>query len=213
LFEKIDEQHRYTKNLKREMDVLKSSLSELKTHYERVKASEYQRALDELKAAKRQALVEEDPLKAEDIQERIDTVKEAQQKEAQRTAAPPPNNDAAAAFTEWVSDNSWYKMDADMREFADAVGIMETNKGNKDPVEVLKIVSERVKKHFPEKFRNPNKDKPAAVETQSTGATGKKGNSFKPTPEQRAIAERFAATGVMTVEQYYADLKAMGELE
>lgn len=208
LFKKIDEQHKYTKTLKRELDTLRMTVEEQKAHTERVRATEFKRALEELKASRRQALAEDDHLKAEDIQEEIEAMKEAQKTTVPptQTVEPPP------AFVQWSQENEWYKLDTEMREFADATGIIEHQKG-KSPEEVLKAVTEKVRKHFPEKFRNPMKDKAPGVETPTPGPGTKKGSTFKPTPEQRAIAKRFAETGVMTEEQYYKDLQAMDELE
>lgn len=212
LFEKIDEQHKYNKNLQKRLEQLEKTLQDQAAHTELVRKTEYKRALEALKQEKRIALAEEDHLRAEDIQEKIDEVKEAQK---EVVAAPQPVNvETPQAFTQWAAENQWYKLDQEMREFADAVGIVEHGKG-KSPEEVLKAVTEKVRKQFKDSphFRNPMKDQAPAVESRGTVGTPKKGSTFKPTPEQKAIAQRFAATGVMTEEQYYKDLQAMDENE
>lgn len=211
LFEKIDEQHRVTKSMQRKLEQLDSVLKEQARHTEMVRQTEYKRALEELRSAKREALAEDDVLRADEIQEKIELVKEAHKPEP----TPVTTTEPPAAFVSWASENQWYKLDNDMREFADAIGIIEHNKG-KSPEEVLKAVTEKVKKQFKDSphFRNPMKDKASPVETQGTAPlSGKKGSSFKPTNEQRAIAKRFADSGVMTEDQYYKDLQAMQELE
>ena len=216
LFEKIDEQHRYNKTLKRELDVVKSTMAELKAHAENIRKTEFKRALEELKQAKRVALAEEDLLKAEDIQERIDTVREAQVAAETRPEPQPTQQPMNEAFSEWVTQNAWYKEDPEMREYADAIGIIEANKGNRSPDAVLKAVSEKVRKHFKDSphFRNPMKDKAPPVETSGTApsSSGRK-SVYKPTPEERQIAKRFADQGIMTEDQYYEDLRKMKELE
>jgi hypothetical protein len=210
LFEKIEGTTKDNKQLRREVDTLRMSINELKAHTERVRQTEYTRALNELKAAKRQALAEENPLRAEDIQEQIEEIKEAQKKV--EPTQPPPSNEPPAAFVSWVAENEWYKLDPELREFADAFGIVEHNKG-KSAEDVLKSITATVRKRFPEKFRNPMKDKAPSVETSSPAPATKKTGGYKITAQDRAIAERFAATGVMTVEQYYKDLQAMYDQE
>lgn len=208
LFEKIDEQHRYAKNLQRRLEQMEKVVQEQAAHTERVRQTEYKRALQELREAKRAALAEEDLIRADELQEKIEDLKEVQKTATVSRPDPTPPE----AFVQWSSENQWYKLDSEMREFADAIGVVESQKG-KSPEEVLKAVTEKVRKHFPDKFRNPNKDRAPSVESQSTGGGVKKGSKFQPTAEQRAIAKRFADSGVMTEEQYYKDLQAMQELE
>lgn len=207
LFEKIDETTKHAKALQKRLEQMEKTVQDQVRHTELVRQTEYKRALEQLKQEKRLALAEEDLLKADDIQDKIDAVKEAQKVEPPAQQVEVPDT-----FIKWSADNQWYKMDSEMRDFADAIGIVEHKKG-KSPEEVLKAVTEKVKKEFPDKFRNPNKDKAPSVETQVTSGPTKKGSTFKPTAEQRAIAKRFADSGVMTEDQYYKDLQAMQELE
>lgn len=214
LFEKIDEQHRHTKNLQKKLEFLEKTLQDQAAHTERVRATEYKRALEALKQEKRVALAEEDLVRADELQDKIEEVKEAQRIEEAAKQVAPPQPAVNEAFVAWSQENQWYKLDAEMREFADAMAIIEHNKG-KTPEEVLKSVTEKVRKNFKDSphFRNPNKDKAPAVEAQSGGAPRGKASGFKPTAEQREIARRFAATGIMSEEQYYKDLQAQFELE
>lgn len=207
LFEKIDEETRRNKNLQKRLDMLEKTIQDQVAHTEVVRKSEYKRAIDELKTQKKLALAEDDLLRADEIQDKIEAVKETQRaEEAQRP--PPPPQQPNEAFINWSQENQWYKLDSEMREFADAIGLIEHNKG-KSPEEVLKVVTEKVRKQFKDSshFRNPNKDRAPSVESQSSGAPSKKGSGWKPSPEQREIAKRFASTGVMTEEQYYEDLR------
>lgn len=207
LFEKIDEQHRHSKNLQKKLEMLERTLHDQAAHTEKIRQTEYQRALAALKQEKRLALAEEDLVRADEIQDKIEEVKEAQRVE--EAVKPQPAPQVNEAFISWSQENQWYKLDSEMREYADAMGIIEHNKG-KSPEEVLKAVTEKVRKQFKDSqyFRNPNKDKAPTVESQSGGAPKGRSSSFKPTAEQREIARRFAATGIMTEEQYYKDLEA-----
>lgn len=205
LFEKIDQETKANRYLRKEVDNLKTVVHELKGHTDLARREGYKRAMEELKLAKRTALAEEDLIRADEIQDRIDDLKEEVKATPQPTPQQPP-----AEFVEWSAQNQWYKLEPEMRKYADAVGIVAHNDGM-SPSEVLRHVTEEVRKKYPEKFRNPMKDKAPAVETQPTSGGAPKKSKFTPTPEQEAIAKRFAATGVMTVEQYYKDLQAMEE--
>jgi hypothetical protein len=69
-----------------------------------------------------------------------------------------------------------------------------------------------VKEEFPNKFRNPNRDKPAAVEATSKHTSPKGSNSsFKMTADQERVWKSLErASGIKyTKEEYIADLKKM----
>ena len=206
LFEKIDEQHKYNKALQKKLDELARTVQEQAAHTEKIRQTEFKRALEVLKAEKRQAIAEEDHLRADEIQDRIDATKEAIKAEVAVPKAPQLPDE----FVKWSEENPWYSSDEEMKDFADAIGLTESKKG-KSPTEVLKIVTEKVRKHFPEKFRNPMKDKAPTVETQNQKVTPSNTSKYKPTPEEREIARRFAQSGVMTEEQYYKDLEEMNK--
>lgn len=213
LFEKIDEEHRFKKNLLKKVELLERTVQDQAAHTERIRQTEYKRALEELRREKRLALVEDDPVRADELQEKIDEIKDIQRaEEAKKAAEPPPQPQINEAFISWSQENQWYKLDVEMREYADAMAIIEHNKG-KGPEEVLKAVTEKVRKQFKDSsyFRNPNKDKAPTVEGQSGGTPKGKSSGWKPSSEDREVARRFAATGVMTEEQYYEDLRKMYE--
>ena len=74
------------------------------------------------------------------------------------------------------------------------------------PQQVLKEVEKQVKQEFPHKFRNPNKDKPNAVEGSSSKG-GKGESSISLSDDERRVMQRFVRTGVMTEKQYIDELK------
>ncbi len=212
LFKKIDEDSHEKKQLKNRLQNVEKALNDLNSHHQRVKEMEYSRALASLKAERKAAIANDDHLKAEEILEQIDIVKEQQAKQP----APPKINveqEVPQEFVNWIKENDWYEKDVDMKEAADAFGIILANKGIPRD-QVLVKVSERIRTTFPDKFRNPMKDKVAAVETQTTGVAQKgKISSFKPTQEEREIAKRFASTGIMTENEYYEQLKELHDKE
>jgi len=92
-----------------------------------------------------------------------------------------------------------------MKVFADEVGVKLARAGV-SPEKVLEEVEKQVRIEFPQRFRNPNKDKPGAVEG-SVNKGGKSDNSYQLSDIERQVMQRFVRTGVMTEKQYIEDLK------
>jgi len=92
-----------------------------------------------------------------------------------------------------------------MKAFADTLGQELARAGN-SPSEVLKKVAIEVRKEFPNKFRNPNQDKPGAVES-GKGTAGRSSGSFTLTDEERRVMNTFVRSGAMTEKDYIAELK------
>lgn len=195
LFSKIDQQNRKIKDLD-------NSLGEFKKLYKNVAEVEYKRALEALRAQKKTALEEGDAEAVIAADERIDLVKE-QQRDAQR-AAPEPTQEGTAhpEFVQWTERNSWYKTSTPMKAFADALGQELSSAGN-SPSEVLRKVEAEVKKEFPHKFKNPNQEKPGAVEGSTGGRTQSSG--FVLSDEERRVMHTFIRTGVFKTEKEYID--------
>jgi hypothetical protein len=204
LFQKLDLQNRELKELRKGLDALKA-------HHAQVRDHEYKRALDELKAAKKEAYLEGDPDALIEIDEQVAAVKVAQAQFKQEQAA-----EAAKAtdpevvhpeFAAWTKRNAWYNDNKPMRAFADTLGLELRSKGL-TPTEVLRQVEIQIKEEFPTKFRNPNRDKPGTVEAGGKGGSVKGGSGEASlTDDERRIMNTFVRTGVMTKEQYIADLK------
>lgn len=204
LFQKID-------TAGREIKELRKSLEALKAHHAQVRETEYKRALDELKAAKKEAYIEGDPDALIEIDEKVAAVKDAQarfkQEQAQEAAKATDPEVIHPEFAAWTKRNTWYNDNKPMRAFADTLGL-ELRAQGMSPTDVLRQVEIKIKEEFPNKFRNPNRDKAAAVEGGGKGGPAK-GNSGEAslTDEERRIMNTFVRTGVMTKEQYIADLK------
>lgn len=203
LFAKIDEQNRRIKGME-------NTLHAAKVHLDNVRKTEYNRALVALRAEKKQALADGDAdaviaaedqieaTKAEFVQEQF----RAQQ--AQQAQANQPN----PALVAWVNKNQWYQTDRVMRIFADEIGRELAAEGIADPKTLLDEVERRTKKEFPHKFQNPNRAKPGAVEGGGNKG-GQSRDSFQLTAEETQAMNRFVKSGLMTREEYIADIKAM----
>lgn len=197
LFKKIEDQNRTIKEFKRALD-------DLKQHHSKTRETEYARALQALKAQKKTALEEGDADTVIKLDDQIDLVKEEQQKLKQQ-AQVPDVPEVNAEFTQWVEKNSWYESSQPMRAYADALGRDLAFKGL-TPSQVLKEVEKQVRLEFPNKFTNPNRNKPGAVEG-STNKGGRGDNDISLSDEERRVMQRFVRTGVMTEKEYLAELK------
>ncbi len=202
LFEKID-------TVGKELRETKKALKALQLHHQQVKEAEYQNALKALREEKKAALESGDADALIAIDDKIADEKARQiiikQQEQVKAAQPHPN------FVQWVQRNTWYSEDAELHSVADQVGTAyAVNNPEKDPDEVLKYVEKRIRTMYPEKFRNPNKDKPSAVEgVTSTPANTKKSDTgdYPLTEDERRVMMTFVRQGIMSKEEYIKDLK------
>lgn len=203
LFEKIEHQSRELKAVRRALDAFKE-------HYTTVQKTEYEKALRDVKAAQKQALTDGDLDKYHALGEAKDQVEEEARQALQaaekiQVEEQPQTN---PVFAQWVNRNPWYASQQHMRVFADEVGLRLAQSGL-SPEEVLKKVEIEVRKEFPTKFRNPNKDGAPSVEgkVQTKGAKGS-AESVELTEQERQIMNTLVRGGHITKEKYLADLKA-----
>lgn len=201
LFEKIENQGRELKETKRVLRMLQE-------HHSKVKETEYQRAIDALKAQKKQALLDGDADAVLEADERIMDMKAeqkvAEKSQEQNARQPDPR------FVAWVEKNPWYAQDSEMRTFADDVGIAHAKAfPNKTPDEVLAYVNQRVRKVYPEKFQNPLRSKPSPTGGRTGEAKVTRSDDFELSAEEKRAMNTFVSEGIMTKEQYIADIKAL----
>lgn len=202
LFRKIDEQSKTIKEFRK-------ALSDLQKHNAKLAEVEYARALETLKKQKKDALIEGDADAVIDIDEKMSMVRDAQKTAAaQPVTQVEPAETVHPVFNAWKERNGWYDTNRAMRAFADRVGAEAAARGA-SVTDVLTLVEQEVKKEFAEKFTNPNRNKPGAVEGSAQKGSSK-ADKFELSSEERRIAERIIrATPGMTMEKYVADLKAI----
>lgn len=201
LFKKIEAQNKELKDVKKTLQLLAQ-------HNAKIKDIEFKRAIDYLKEQKKEALIEGDADAVVQLDEKIDEAKE-QHKAAQIEAERQLRAEVAEVhpeFQAWTERNTWYTSSGPMKAFADAVGSELAAKGLR-PSEVLKEVEKQVRAEFPQRFKNPNREKPGAVEGASTKGSTKSG-SYQPTDFERQVAKKFVKAGVFANEQeYYKQLE------
>ncbi len=202
----------------RENKELRKAFKALQEHNLKAAQSGYEKALTDLKAKRVEAMRENEPEKAILLEEQIDAVKdsiaEVKASAAREAAVAEEAETINPVFSNWVEKNSWYGQDNELREFADDTGraYAKSHPGIK-PEDVLKYVSERVRKAYPEKFTNPNRDKPSGVDGGSTrrssGASSK--DSYDMSPEEEKVFKTLHAQDpkFWTREKYVADLKGV----
>ena len=199
LFRKIEDQSKQLKDVR-------NALNEMKKLHSQVREVEYKRALDALKAQKKAALEEGDADAVIAADERIDLVKEQVKQLQNEPEAVQQSGTEHPEFVAWTEQNSWYKTSTPMKAFADALGEELARAGN-SPSEVLRKVAIEVRKEFPHKFRNPNQDKPGAVESGKGSGGRSSAGSITLSDEERRVMNTFVRQGVMTEKEYISELK------
>ena len=194
LFKKIEDQNRTMKDMKRALDDMKHLQA-------KTREVEYARALASLKSQKKQALEEGNADSVIAIDDQIDLVKTEQRKMEQ---GPPDEPQVNPEFVAWVDKNKWYDNDVGMRGYADSLGKSLASKGM-TPMQVLQEVEKEVRKEFPHKFTNPNRQKPGAVE--GSVKSGKGTDNYALSDIERQVMQRFVRTGAMTEKEYIASIK------
>jgi hypothetical protein len=203
LFRKIESQSR-------EMKDMRKALGELAKHNSKIREVEYQRALDTLKAEKKTALSEGDADKVVEIDDKIDLVKSQQRQDQQQAVQQAIPQEVHPDLARWIGRNGWYETTPSMRAWADGRGVELAQEG-KSPAEVLATLEKEVKSRFSEKFHNPNRDKPGAVEGGRRQASPSANAEFELSDVEKQVMNTLVKQGVMTKEKYIADLKAIKE--
>lgn len=201
LFGKID-------SMGKELKETRKALKMLQEHHSKVRETEYNKALAELKALQKKHLEEGNSDGYLETTELLTDLKAEQKAREVVQQQTPQNVQPDPRFVSWQQENAWYQKDSDMREFADTIGLGYAQKHpGMDPVDVLAYVTTQVKSRFKDKFVNPNRTKPSSVEGASTPAANK--SSFELTDDERKVMNTFVRTGVMTKDEFIAEVKKM----
>jgi hypothetical protein len=201
LFDRIESQTKKIKSLEK-------TLNDFSDHHRKVQETEYQRALNTLRRERKEAAESEDIRGVLDIDDQIEVLKE----DFEKTKIKPNGQDQqgpSPAFQTWVQQNQWYVTDAEMHNDADglAIAYLNNNPGATE-TEVFAHVDRKVRKMYPEKFNNTNRERPGAVTTGDRGGKPPK-TSFKLTQQEEEIMNRFVRSGAMTKEKYIEELKKL----
>ena len=191
LFDKIDQQGRELKDVKR-------ALQSLAQQNKQVEDLAYKRAVEELKAQKVTALEEGNHAAVVEIDDKIADLK------AKPVTQPQQPNEA---FAQWVEANSWYKDNQEMRNVADGIGLSLSREGV-PPDEIMIQVTERIKKVFPEKFGMRSRVPPSPDSSGPRKSNGSTNAEALLTPMEARIMNTIIATGV-TKDEYLKQFAAI----
>lgn len=207
LFDKIDSQNKELKQMRKVLDTLKD-------HHLRVKQEAMEDAIALLRKQRDTAKKEEDLGKVLEITEEIDALQIKQRQAIEKTknelaAVDAPVNEPSKAFKDWHRDNTWYNIDGDdaMSVYANAIGdaYVSKNRGAYKEEDLLEYVAEKVRKEFPDKFKQ--KHDPKVEGGGSTRPAKTVSDKYNLSDAEKRVGETLVKSGVMTWEAYVKDLK------
>jgi len=168
---------------------LQKTMGELVADTQSQKDKAVEKAIKNLKAERAEAINDSDGEKVNLIDDQIDELKQAP---PPPPPPPPPAKQTNVVFEGWLQNNAWYKNDPDLAIEADymAQNYINSNQGLA-PEKVYEAVTQRIKREFPHKFENPNKQEPGQV-AQGTHSPTTKGKGFNDLPpDAKAACNKF----------------------
>ena len=172
LYKALHKANREIKRVKREQDTFKQL-------YDKLENTAKEKAIAELREQLRVAAEEKDIEAALSIKDKITELEVKSEESAVKNEE----------FETWLESNDWYESDEDLRDFADGMGFALVKKNKDMPLEqIYEKVTKAAKEAFPNKFGNPNKTKPNAVDSgkhiPAKSVTKKKEVSYEDLPEE-----------------------------
>jgi hypothetical protein len=198
----------------RRLERTNATLTALQQHQKQMYEAGYANAIKELKAQHAAAVEDGDREAATEILEKIENTSQAQaQVRAMRVAPPEP----PVAMNEFMERNaSWYQKDELMTVYADGIGHKfaqaEIQQGRQPTVDsVLAHVEQKVREKFPNAFDRKRGSQPPPVGPAASPARvpvkSKGFSSADLSDMERSAMRGFIRDGVMTEEEYLADIK------
>jgi len=226
LMDTIHAERKHSKKMAQELDAVKSSVSDIQAHYEKLAKAEVEKTIKELKAQRREALRIDDHDTVDEIEDRLDEIKSEKAKiensekaaqDAPKAAPLPPE------VSSWMKDNPWADENSatfDEGMAAEALSLLqaEVSRNGYGGTDSLNKVKSKMERLYPEKFSTPRRA-PTSVDgdhaSTKGGAKGKSGKfAGRLTEEQATIGKRFVQAGaVESMEEYAKQLNDMGELQ
>ncbi len=184
-----------------------STMDEVKTHMASVDKRAYDRAMSDLKARQREAVEDGEVEVYDALEGEIAAIEEtAPAAGPKKPAQPQPN----PHFDKWLEGNPWYKTDVYLTSQANEIGsALEQMHPELIGEPFFDRLSLEIRKAHPDRFKNPNRDRPGGVE-DGGGGTGDGDGGGKPTgrtfadlpPEAKQACDRFVAEGIMDRKAY-----------
>lgn len=198
LFEKISAQNKQLKSLEKKLEALAN-------HTKTVEQKTREKVIAELKAEQRRAVADGDTDAYDEVEEKLKAVEsedlpEFEEEEKSQPDIPP----AVKAFAE---RNDWFEKDQKMTRYmlAAVEDLVRTRKLTLD--EAIEMAETEVKQVFAAKFKNPKKDKPAAVMSGNRDQRARSKSMSDLTQEQKQVW--YSLKGVMTEEEFLNQLESI----
>lgn len=193
-----------------ELSELGLTVKEFKEQFAGMRENAYKRAMkevrEELKAARQEGDVEKE-LAAEERLEQLREEKDQPAKEPPKpiVQTPPPNMEE---FHRWHAENRWYDPQKDPELFDHMEGVALRLRREQPQLTGRAFLDEaaaRVKKRFPDKFQNPNRQNEMVDGGGRAKGGGKKGKSYDDLPsEAKGACDRFVKQGLFKDREDYA---------
>lgn len=119
----------------------------------------------------------------------------------------PPQAHENPEFSHWADRNQWYGRDRELTAYAESIGayVRQTNPDIQGQ-DFLDAVAAKVRKEFPNRFENPRRSAPSAVERAPEGGKRGNGKGYNDLPgDAKSACDRYVKLGVLTREQYLKD--------
>ncbi len=188
----------------KEMEQMNRDIEDFRRHHEETAQREYQKAMRDLQERERKSVEEGDTEAYDKLQK--EKIAIAQQ---HRPAQPREN----PVLTEWKNNSEWYGKDAEMTQYAESISDYVADKARREgrqnifgTKQFLEEVETEVKARFRDRFENPNRNEPPAVESGGRQRRSKTGRSYADLPaDAKKACDRFVRRGLTTREQYVQD--------
>lgn len=186
----------------RKMNEMESDIKDFKVHHEDTLSREYQRAMRDLEE-KQLATVEEGD---KDEYQRLQDKKQELANNRSQTTRPAkaPDN---PLYSAWKDKNAeWFDKDPEMTDYANTISDFVASRHPEliGTQGFLDEVDKRIRKEYSNKFENPNRNEPTAVETGGRAPRQRSGGkSYSDLPQDaKAACDKFVRRGLVTREQY-----------
>jgi hypothetical protein len=180
---------------------LETTIRDFAKYHEKTAEREHKRALKEVELRHKEAV------SVGDVKAATEAAHEMAEIKADAPKAGDTKKVVEPEVTAWLADNSWFNADKKLNAFATELhGEILRDKPGLSLAENLEEVTKEVRRRFPEKFGNPRRNDPPAVEGAGGGGARKRSKTYADLPpEARAACDRFVKQGLMKREQYVAE--------
>ena len=195
----------------KEIKELKKTMEEMKQFMTKQQQLGYKKALDDLQSQKTLAISEGDVEKVSELDVKISET--SKNITPDKTESIPEVQAFAEKHSKWLNDPSYECQK--MREFVTKRD-NELASFNLSPEEHINIIDREVKQQFKDYFKEPVKDIPQVVESDSKPVKAEKKLKFTfrdLSPEQKDCCRHFKKRGIMNEEDYIKSLIETGELQ